>query len=206
MTTTLFLIRHGESVANKQRIYQGQGIDTGLTEKGRQQAQELKETFDIKTVDAVFSSPTKRTIETAKCIFGTTPEIDPRLIERGMGVWEGEQWDSVQKRWPQEWKEYKTRRNFKNIPRAEQTMEMEHRIIDFCTEKIHAFSEKTVVAVTHYGVIKVILQLLNHHSLEQLQQITIPPTSIITVVFDQKFTDGHIQETLSKDAQTPEPF
>ncbi len=61
----LFLARHGESIANQQQLISGQ-LDTPLSEKGKQQAQWLRDVLKHNTLSAIFTSSLSRTVETAK--------------------------------------------------------------------------------------------------------------------------------------------
>ena len=92
---TIWLIRHAQSVANRDRIIQGH-LDTDLTDLGYEQArltglyfEENKEAFQIKHI---FASDLKRTQQTGKFIsdnLGIPIQIDPSLREAFFGKWEG---------------------------------------------------------------------------------------------------------------------
>lgn len=65
---TLILARHGESVANRRGIYQGQTYDTALTALGKRQARVLSKRLKDHKVEGVFTSPLGRALETAKIV------------------------------------------------------------------------------------------------------------------------------------------
>ena len=67
MTTELYLIRHGESVANVKPIIGGMRGDTGLTDRGRDQARLLEERLRAEEVqaDQLYSSTLPRAMQTA---------------------------------------------------------------------------------------------------------------------------------------------
>jgi Histidine phosphatase superfamily (branch 1) len=52
MTTQLYLIRHGESVANVEPIIGGMRGDAGLTDRGREQARLLQQRLRSETLRA----------------------------------------------------------------------------------------------------------------------------------------------------------
>jgi broad specificity phosphatase PhoE len=90
---TLWLLRHGLSTGNRDRVRQGQQ-DYPLTDTGRQQAQQFAHAVmqDADPFDAVIASPLARAKETAEIIaraLGVTVEIDDRWMERHGGVAEG---------------------------------------------------------------------------------------------------------------------
>ncbi len=80
-------IRHGETDANVQEVWQGQG-DWGLNEVGRDQAARLAEHFPD-GFSTVISSPLGRARQTAATLNGAAPDVDDRLMEIAMGRWEG---------------------------------------------------------------------------------------------------------------------
>ena len=69
-TTELYLIRHGESVANVTPIIGGMRGDTGLTDRGRDQARLLEKRLreeDLRA-DQLYSSTLPRAMETAEYV------------------------------------------------------------------------------------------------------------------------------------------
>lgn len=66
MQRNFYFFRHGETNENEVGIRYGDGIDAWLTKSGTLQAEKLSEFFKDKAVDVVYSSPYKRSIDTAK--------------------------------------------------------------------------------------------------------------------------------------------
>ena len=60
-TTTLYLIRHGETEQNKSGVLMG-STDTPLNEQGRQQALLLHQRTNALDIDAIYSSPLARAV------------------------------------------------------------------------------------------------------------------------------------------------
>jgi probable phosphoglycerate mutase len=88
---TLLVIRHGETVFNAQKRYQGHS-DSSLTETGRNQVAALGRRMAKMKFDALISSDLGRTQETASIIAehtGHSVQTDSRLRERNYGVLEG---------------------------------------------------------------------------------------------------------------------
>jgi broad specificity phosphatase PhoE len=94
MKTRLTLLRHGQSKANAEGILQGQS-DWALSADGRRQTTELAEYWAATgvTFAAIISSPLLRALDTAQIItehLNCTLEVDPQLMERKWGQFEGE--------------------------------------------------------------------------------------------------------------------
>lgn len=91
ITMKIYLVRHGETDANKNHIMQGQSQNLQLNENGIKQAMELKSKLKNIKFDSCFTSPLIRAWSTAIILVGDRVEIkeDKRLIERGLGKLEG---------------------------------------------------------------------------------------------------------------------
>jgi broad specificity phosphatase PhoE len=76
VTNTLYLVRHGENPANLKREFSYRKVDYTLTEKGVRQAEQTARHFaalnDGQRIDAIFSSPLKRALQTAEIIGAST--------------------------------------------------------------------------------------------------------------------------------------
>lgn len=83
---TLFMIRHGETTGNVQKLFYG-NMDLPLTETGRDQAQALRPLLENYRFDRVYSSDLSRAAETAQLALpGCQPEQTPLLREYEMGT------------------------------------------------------------------------------------------------------------------------
>lgn len=89
--TTLYLVRHGETVDNVKRIMQGQ-TQGELTANGREQAREVAARMASVHIDAFVSSDLKRSYDTC-CIIaephGAAVTTTPLLRERDWGGFTG---------------------------------------------------------------------------------------------------------------------
>lgn len=97
MSTTFFIVRHGQTDWNLQRRYQGQ-IDIPLNNAGLLQAKEIANALSGRQFDALYSSDLQRAIQTAQEIAGAIYlpiQKDSRLREIHQGDWEGKLMDEV---------------------------------------------------------------------------------------------------------------
>lgn len=76
----IYLVRHGENTANITKQLSHRLVDYSLTPKGVLQARQTAEFFKDKRVDALFTSPLKRSIETA-AIIGEAIGLQPTVVE-----------------------------------------------------------------------------------------------------------------------------
>ena len=90
-TIRLYLCRHGQTVANSQKLIQGAGINSPLTTLGQQQAINLSKAFQQINLSRIISSNLIRAQSTAKPLLsmGQTVEINKELREMEYGSLEG---------------------------------------------------------------------------------------------------------------------
>ncbi|MGD8189322.1 2-carboxy-D-arabinitol-1-phosphatase [Brevibacillus ginsengisoli] len=99
---TFYLVRHGETVFNKQKRMQGYS-DSPLTEEGIEVAIKLGKGLKKIPFTAAYSSTSERAIDTADLILKgrNIPVIkDKRLKEVNFGSWEGEYTSDILKQHP----------------------------------------------------------------------------------------------------------
>jgi probable phosphoglycerate mutase len=146
--TNLLLVRHGQSEWNAVGKWQGQA-DPALTDFGRQQAFHAAQR--VGSVDIIVASPLIRAFETAQIIgsqIGVGPiVIDPDLMERDAGAWQGLTRAEIEQGWP----------GFLGNDRWPEGYELHPDLIvrtRGALDRIHAeFEGADVLVITHGGVI-----------------------------------------------------
>ena len=159
MTTTLILIRHGETSCNRDRRYQGHR-DIPLTEKGKEQSRRVALGLKDESLDAIYSSDLERVRYMAEAINGYHSlkiNILPQLREIDFGDWEGKTYDEIRREWdslPDEWKKEPPKIK---IPRGESINELAKRVRAVVERIINNHPDQKVVITTHGGPIRIIL-------------------------------------------------
>lgn len=105
MTTTILLARHGESDWNHTKRWQG-WADRPLTQRGREQADELAARLADTELDAVYSSDLRRARETAEVVAHTKDlavETTSDLREVDVGSWSGLTRAEAEDRFPEQY-------------------------------------------------------------------------------------------------------
>jgi len=81
-------MRHGEAENNVRHILAGRELEYHLTETGKKQVTSTANNLKSIPIDAIYTSPVVRTVETAEIVsetVGVDYEVDERLIETDMG-------------------------------------------------------------------------------------------------------------------------
>lgn len=155
--TRLFLIRHGESVAQVEGFVSGHETCRGLSDLGRRQAEALRDrlarTGEI-VADVVLTSVLPRAVETATiigpAIGGPDPVQDCDLCEIHVGEAEGLTWDEFNARYPMtEWDP-----NVATTPGGESWYGFGERVAGAITRYAETHADKTIVAAVHGGIIE----------------------------------------------------
>lgn len=157
--TTLYLVRHGETVDNVNQIMQGQ-TQGRLTEKGVSQAQNVRNEMSKTEIDAFVSSDLKRAVDTCTIIAEPhkKPVITTKLLrERDWGDFTGEYIPALKGK---EWAE--------NIETIESLKE---RASDFLKHLKTTYPDKTVLAVGHGIMNKAIQSVYFGKPMNEIQRM-----------------------------------
>jgi alpha-ribazole phosphatase len=162
MGVKFFLIRHGQTVWNKEGRYQGKE-DIGLTSLGIQQAGLAAEYLSRVNISRVYSSPLKRALNTASIIKKDRNHdviVRDNLREISFGKWEGIKFDMINREFPDDYRNW-LKDPYNNSPTGgESFKDVQWRAVEVIENIINENEDKSNVAViTHGGVI---LSLLTH--------------------------------------------
>lgn len=154
----LILVRHGETAANIEGRMQGRGNDP-LTERGRQQATAVAARLsrEFAPIDAIYTSPLIRARTTAETIgaqVGITPRLRDGLQEMHLGELDGVSASDLAGAMP---KDIDTA-----YPGGETIRGFVERIMGTLYGIVAAHPGKTIVVVTHGGVIGTALAHWTH--------------------------------------------
>jgi len=92
-TLELWLVRHGETPASRDRMLAG-WTNVPLTEEGERQAAALRPRLAGQAFDSVWASDLDRALRTARLAWGE-PRQDARLREMSFGGLEGHAWEAL---------------------------------------------------------------------------------------------------------------
>ena len=158
--TTLYLVRHGETVDNANQIMQGQ-TQGELNENGLRQARLLSEAWREKPLDAVIASDLKRSVDTAR-IIAAPHQLEvlttPLLRERDWGDFTGRYIPDLKNEvWPD------------NVETLENLLS---RADEFLTFVRQTFPEKKVLAVGHGIINKAVQAVYYQKSMSDIQRMS----------------------------------
>lgn len=166
----IYLTRHGQTEWNIERRLQGR-LDSDLSTLGNENARLLGTHLSDVAFDAIYASPSGRTIKTANLIKGNqqvkiVPDAD--LQEIYMGNWEGQQQSEVEKQYPDEFTAFWCAPHLYHPTERESFQEVQDRAVKVLERVIKKHTNGNVLLVTHTVVIKTLLAHIKELPLEKL--------------------------------------
>ena len=156
----LILVRHGATPWNEARRVQGGRSDIALGETGQAQAERLARALAGEKVQAVYSSPLKRALATARAIarpHGLEVHPLPSLREIDAGQAEGLPVDRLKEDFAPFWKEWREGNGPVTWPGGESVEQVARRAWGAITRLRRHHAGETVVVVGHAFVLTSIL-------------------------------------------------
>lgn len=167
--TTLYLVRHGETVDNAAQILQGQ-TPGKLNDKGIQQAEEVARKMVNNHIDVFVSSDLYRSIETCEIIarphYEEGADVESKIVttpllrERDWGDFTGKLIPSLPKD-PKDWPD--------NVETLEK---MKSRAQNFLTWLKVTYPGKTILAVGHGIINKAVQSVYYKRPMNEIEKMT----------------------------------
>jgi probable phosphoglycerate mutase len=183
--TKFLLIRHGLTDAVGLSITSWlPGVR--LNERGQAQAQELAAALSDASIDAVYSSPLERTMETAAPLaerLGLTLKLRDAFGEVRFGAFSGQSLTELEAL--PAWKAYNVFRSGLRAPDGELMLEVQARFVAELEElrKVHA--RQTVAVFSHADAIKATIAHYAGAPLDLFHRIEISPASISVLALSE---------------------
>lgn len=183
--TRLYLVRHGETMANREFRYVGTRDDP-LSAHGQKQATQLAEALSGLPVAAVYSSPLQRTYNTALAI-AVRHSLEVQSVEDirecDFGEWEGLSRAEVLERSPEDSQRLREWEHDSSIapPGGESFEALQQRVCVAVERLAQAHPDQAIVLVSHVGPIKVLLSAALGAPLSSAFRIFLDPATISVV-------------------------
>jgi probable phosphoglycerate mutase len=176
--TTFLLIRHAMNPWIG-RALAGHTPGVHLDDEGRGQAQRLVERLQDVRIDAIYSSPLERALETAEPLAaarGLAIQPRQRLIEIGFGEWTGREIALLDD--DAHWKRFNSFRSSTRIPGGELMTEVQTRMLDEMEELRQNHRDGSVALFSHADVIKCAVTFYAGAPLDFMHRFEISPASV----------------------------
>ncbi|MCA1811767.1 MAG: histidine phosphatase family protein [Halobacteriales archaeon] len=178
----IFLLRHGQTVANRDRILQGPRIDAELSDLGRQQAESLAAALADHPIGALYSSPLTRARETALAIAeahqrnraggreGLAVQVAPEIYEMDYGSLAGRTYDDIAPEMEQILDAWKLGFVDQKFPGGESAVLAQYRLRPFAHRVLGEAHASDVAVVAHGRINRVLIATLTGAGLTRLEE------------------------------------
>lgn len=183
--TTLILIRHGESEANRHDIFAGWS-DPELLEKGVNQARcTAKFIASNYKVDKIYSSDLKRAYKTARClaeIIDAEILTNKNLREINGGAWELMNFKDIAGKYPNEFEMWLNNIGKASCVDGESVSDLGNRVSDALTEIAEENDGKTIAVATHATPIRAMQSYIQFKNFDGMGNIPWVSNASVTIL------------------------
>lgn len=186
--TRLLLVRHATTIANEKGLWIGK-TESEFSQKGKEELIGLKKQLAIWPITACFSSPSKRTLETAKTVLDEKCQIEKieALREIDFGSFEGKNFSWAQSTLPEEVQKMIEEGNSYCYPGGESLAKAHQRTKAWLRDWLSTKPEGNYLICAHGGTIRSILSELvaEHEGLHW--HFKVDPASLTIVTIQEDF-------------------
>ena len=156
MTICILLIRHGETDWNRIGRFQGR-TEVGLNQKGREQASALALALKDEPLEAIYSSPLTRSMETARIIKAyhpSTPLLEEKgLLEMDLGDFDGMEAQQWSAQYPDFRKAWQKAPSSVTMPGGENLHQVQARAIDALDRITQLYPPATTLLICSHNYV-----------------------------------------------------
>ncbi len=188
MRNQYYILRHGKSVRNVQRVAScwPEKIKHPLIPEGIRQIKEAAKELKNEKIDFIFNSDLLRTKQTAEIVskeIGIKPKIDKRLREVNVGIFNGKPTDDVERLLGEEKlspQEYYKKRFEKAPPKGENYVHLEKRMKSFLKDMEKRYKNKNILVVSHQRPLTFLEKAFHGYNFKKLVKIIVEKKEIKT--------------------------
>jgi probable phosphoglycerate mutase len=186
MGLMLYFLRHGQTAYSHTGGYCGTSANNpGLTPEGVQMAKAFAHTYCSLPWQAVFVSPLRRTIETAKPLceaIGIEMQLRKGLQEIAYGEWEGKPPHVVNREFHDEYVQWLTDPAWNAPTGGERGVDISRRSLGVLEEIEQTYSSGNVLLVSHKATIRIMLCSLLGIDVGRYRDRMAMPVAAVSVV------------------------
>ena len=184
--TMFFLIRHASCNGLGQTLW-GRTPGICLNENGEMQAQRLADRFKDMTLNAIYSSPLERALQTAEVVarkLNLEVTNSDAANEINFGEWTGKTFAELSS--DDRWRRFNSRRSMTTIPGGESFLEVQNRIVKEIESLAVQHGGARVAIVSHADVIRAAVAYFAATPIDLIERFVISPCSVSVVTVNEE--------------------
>jgi broad specificity phosphatase PhoE len=186
VSLNLYLLRHGQTESSRENVFCGSS-DPELTADGLAMAEAFAAAYRILPWVAVFASPMRRTVATARGLcdaVGITPQLRDGLKEINYGRWEGKSAEAVDRDFHDDYLRWTADPAWYPPTGGELAVSIATRAMHVVEEIRQRYANGNVLIVSHKATIRIVLCSLLGIDVGRFRyRLGCPVASISTVEF-----------------------
>jgi broad specificity phosphatase PhoE len=184
MNLSIYFLRHGETTASRTGGYCG-ALDPDLTAEGYQMAEDFADAYRSLAWTAVFSSPQRRAMATAKPLCtatGLQMELKEGLREIAYGQWEGKTPEEVNREFHDAYLRWSVDPGWNAPTGGERGIDIARRSASVIEEIEQTCGAGNVLVVSHKATIRIMLCFLLSIDVGRFRDRIHMPVASISIV------------------------
>lgn len=181
--TTLYLVRHGITQANKENRFAGRS-DEELHHEGREQIRCVGEVLQDKNIASIYCGPAKRTVQSAE-ILGTILDAPsrpiPELDEIDVSHWDGLTKDEIRQRYGDQYPTWLSAPQSFRLPGCETLKQVQERAVRGVARILGSHNPGNLLLVSHLIVLRCLILYYKGLEIKDFRSIKIDNGSVIRV-------------------------
>jgi len=156
-----------------------------LNEKGELQAERLADHFRNIELDAIYSSPLERAVQTATAIarpMNLEVKQNAAANEMNFGEWSGKTFEELHN--DERWRQFNSHRSLTMVPGGESFREVQNRIVKEIEELALHHGKAQVAIVSHADVIRAAVAYFAAIPIDMIERFEISPCSVSVLAVD----------------------
>lgn len=187
---TIYLVRHGETLANRQGILQGWS-NNPLDDTGEKQASALVTRASRVPLSAIYTSDLIRTQQTAAPLAearGITPVVLPGLREVSFGKWDGHHLGEIQEKDPETLRDIFLKPAQVDLEAEEDLYASQKRGWETFNQLVEKMEPDTnILCVSHGGLIRLLVCSLLDIPIDNMWKLSLYNTAFVQVVQTKEY-------------------
>ena len=178
--TTIYLVRHGITQANKENRFAGR-TDEELLAEGKDQILQVGEQLKKSGITSIYCGPAKRTVQSAELLgtllnvpFSSLQELD----EINIPHWDGLTKDEIRQRYKAEYPTWLNSPENFSLPGCESLIQVQERAVAAVNRMLAQKNSGNLLLVSHLIVLRCLVLFYEQLGIEKFRSIKIDNGSI----------------------------
>ena len=184
--TTIYLIRHGTTQANKENRFAGR-TDEELYAEGVEQIHQVGDRFANKNISAIYCSPARRTKQSAE-ILGSLLNVSflslDELDEINIPHWDGLTKDEIRQKYGGEYPTWLNKPHTFCLAGCETLMQVQERAVGAVNRLLKLHNSESLLLVSHLIVLRCLVLYYQGFEIKDFRSIKIHNGSILCLSED----------------------